>query len=70
MDDQLYFTNMYLSKELDCNLDTDCKIFQSIAFESKGDFSIDGGLYNNITKRRPIILHGNGKTNLEPYYNL
>jgi hypothetical protein len=70
MDDQLYFTNMFLSKETNCKLDTDCKIFQSIAFESEGEFSIDNGFHNNVTNSNPIILHGNGKTNMDKYYNL
>ncbi len=70
IDDQLYFTKMYLGKTLKCKLDIQCEIFQSIAFESEGDFSIKGKLYNNLTGSSPIVLHGNGKTPLDQYYNL
>lgn len=70
IDDQLYFTKMYLGGTVNCALDIKCHIFQSIAFEDKGDFSLGEKLHNDRTYTTPCILHGNGKTNLEPYYNL
>lgn len=71
--DQVIYTNAYLfeGKKLNIDLDTNCDIFQSIAFEEKGDFSYNQRrLINNKTKTTPIIIHGNGKTNMEHIYKL
>lgn len=49
-------------------LDTQCKVFQSVAFEFDDEFEIKNGLLRNkITKSVPSILHGNGLTPLEKF---
>jgi hypothetical protein len=49
-----------------------CEYFQTTGFENQGDFSLaqDGkSLVNNITGTIPCILHGNGRTNMQPIYD-
>lgn len=49
-------------------LDTQCKVFQSVAFESDDEFEMKNGLLRNkVTKSVPSILHGNGLTSLEKF---
>jgi hypothetical protein len=46
-------------------LDTDCRIFQSVAFANEGDFEVDcetGLILNKVTGITPAILHANGRT--------
>lgn len=53
------------------DLDTNCEIFQSLAFEEKGDFEIKKGKFKNkLTKTFPAILHGNGRTEMKHIYEL
>lgn len=70
MDDQRYFTQLFLSGE-SIKLDTSCSLFQSMAFEQPGDFSIiDGKVHNNVHKTTPAILHFNGKCHSEKIYRM
>jgi hypothetical protein len=51
--------------------DHKCQYFQTTGFENEGDFRLadDGkGIINNITGTYPCVLHGNGRTNMEPIY--
>lgn len=74
--DQVNLARVYLDKRDSYNmkLDTDCDLFQSIAFEHDNDFFIWNGknraFQNNITGSDPIIIHGNGKTNMQKIYQL
>jgi hypothetical protein len=53
------------------DLDNDCNLFQSIAFEAPEDFNYSQGiLHNNVTGADPIIIHGNGKTDMKKIYEL
>ena len=46
-------------------LDTKCEIFQTLFWESQGDFSWKNErLINNVTGTMPIFIHGNGRSNL------
>lgn len=52
-------------------LDKECHMFQSIAFAEALDFSLNGGqIQNNITKRFPSLIHGNGRTPMGHIYEL
>jgi hypothetical protein len=52
-------------------LDTECKIFQSIAFSEPGEFIIvDGKVNNYLTGTIPGIIHGNGRTEMDWVYKL
>lgn len=72
--DQVNLARIYLDKRNSYNmkLDTECHLFQSVAFEHFDDFIYceGGSLYNNITRTWPIIIHGNGKTNMDKIYKL
>ena len=69
IDDQLYFTELFLKGE-NISLDTNCQLFQSIAFESEGDFSWFNQEFHNLkTDTYPTILHGNGKTDMRKIKN-
>ncbi len=64
--DQDFFTKAYLSDTSVLALDYDCEIFQTL-WEAETDISMSPqGLYNNITRRHPCVLHGDGysKTSL------
>jgi hypothetical protein len=46
-------------------LDTNCEIFQSMAFEEPGDFEVKDKLLTNVlTETTPAILHFNGITDM------
>lgn len=76
-DDQGWLRNIYLTKrsaEMDIRMDTNCDVFQSIAFRDFSDFEIRrGSLYNLKTKTTPVIIHNNGGNSNNPMhwiYNL
>lgn len=71
-DDQMYFTDKYLfeggSKIV---LDQNCEVFQSYSFIQDDDYFYGEGVLHNLkTKTIPILIHGNGRTDLTPIYNL
>lgn len=73
--DQEVLGRIYLDKrdKYNMKLDSDCKVFQSIAFEHEDDFEYledAGRLYNKETGSLPVIIHGNGKTPMEKVYKL
>lgn len=71
--DQEKLTDVYLKsrEKYNMQLDTDCELFQSIAHRHDDDFEfLDFILINKKTGSLPIIIHGNGKTNMEDIYNL
>ncbi|MGL4791572.1 MAG: glycosyltransferase domain-containing protein [Anaerotignaceae bacterium] len=69
-DDQRWYTERYLEKRSSISLDY-CNIFQSVAFEVEGDFTLTyNRLYNNKTHTFPMFIHGNGKTDMTKFYQL
>lgn len=73
--DQLWLAERYIEKKAlgdPVALDTYCDIFQSIAFEDKEDFAVtrDGRVYNRKTGSLPVIIHGNGKTDMQWIYDI
>lgn len=69
--DQTYYTDLAIGGHVD--LDTDCRGFQSIAFEVDGDFTYDIErrlLLNNVTNTKPVFAHGNGRTSMGKVYQL
>lgn len=71
-DDQLYFTERYLSGQWPIDLDDRCRIFQSIAFQADSDFeTVDGrAIFNNKTGTYPTVIHGNGRTPMGWVYEI
>lgn len=69
-DDQRWYTERYLERRSSISLDY-CNIFQSVAFEVEGDFTLTyNRLYNNKTHTFPMFIHGNGKTDMTKFYQL
>lgn len=69
-DDQRWYTDRYLAMPDKIGLDY-CNIFQSVAFEVEGDFTLTyNRLYNNKTHTFPMFIHGNGKTDMTKFYAL
>lgn len=76
--DQLWLTHEFLASNRQpatgnwkpITLDTNCEIFQSIAFEAEGDFTYGNQLINNKTNTAPIFIHGNGRTDMTRIYGL
>lgn len=69
-DDQRWYTDRYLAMPDKIGLDY-CNIFQSVAFEIEGDFTLTyNRLYNNKTHTFPMFIHGNGKTDMTKFYQL
>lgn len=68
-DDQLWLTHRYLSGAYNLRIDMQCNVFQSVAFEEAGEFGDmpEKVFFNEITWRRPFILHGNGRTDLTKF---
>lgn len=71
-DDQMYFTDKYLfDSNSNIVLDQNCEVFQSYSFIQDDDYYYSTRLlYNLKTKTMPILIHGNGRTDLTPIYNL
>jgi len=70
-DDQLYYTNKYLSKEYNIILDRQCEIFQTLN-GSKDVLEINlekSHICNSETTTVPSILHGNGGGDAKIYFN-
>jgi hypothetical protein len=69
-DDQRWYTDRFLAMPDKIGLDY-CNIFQSVAFEVEGDFTLTyNRLYNNKTHTFPMFIHGNGKTDMSKFYLL
>jgi hypothetical protein len=71
--DQVNLARIYLDKrdQYNMKLDTNCEVFQSIAFKADDDFTIEKNrIINNITGSFPTIIHGNGKTKMDWVYKL
>jgi len=73
--DQLWSTQQYLKHYEDgaITLDTNCDVFQSIAFANDDDFNYDDEHYifkNAVTNTEPVIIHGNGHTDMTHIYKL
>lgn len=73
--DQVNLAKLYLTEreKYKIKLDTNCEVFQSVAFEKEGEFAyneVDGFIYNLKTNTTPIIIHGNGGTSMKKFYHL
>ena len=61
LNDQVWMTDIYLANTDSITLDTDCRIFQTLAFCEPTNFL---GHLNTITVTYPYLWHGNGHTPL------
>ncbi len=68
----LFFVNHYAEKgaESDLMLDIRCNIFQTVGHCSPDDFLFENGrLINKQTLTTPILIHGNGRVNMDYVYD-
>lgn len=67
MDDQLYYTELFLSGKYGIQVDSGCEMFQCYSFIADDDFEYrEEGLYNRKTNTFPLAIHGNGRTDMSP----
>lgn len=71
-DDQLWLTEKFLFDEnSDIVLDNNCEVFQSYSFIEDGDYEYsEDGVFNAKTGTWPILVHGNGRSDLTKIYEL
>lgn len=69
---QEYAMDLFLNGSNDIILDTNCEVFQTVAFcKPTEEFEIiDGSIVNIATGSLPSFAHGNGKTNIQWVYDL
>jgi hypothetical protein len=71
-DDQRWYTDRAIAGEV--LVDEECNLFQSIAFETPGDFDYFPAerfrLRNKLTGTFPLFAHGNGRTDMNKIYLL
>lgn len=72
INDQVFLMDAYLTYRHDIMIDTDCRIFQTIAFSDpkKEWIEVDGRFRNKGTWQFPVFFHGNGRTNMDWVYRL
>ena len=64
VDDQTWLADQYLAGRYDMIVDTECRLFQCI-WKAEKDIALNGSrLFNVFTGRTPIIIHGNGKSDM------
>ena len=69
--DQEWGMDNFLFRKDKIKIDTNCDIFQTIAFEAGDDFTYEETrLFNNKTRTYPTFVHGNGKTDMSKVYQL
>lgn len=69
--DQVWLMEAYLKNRDEIKLDTQCDIFQTIAFSHKEEWSEgDNRFYNLATGSCPVFFHGNGHTEMDWVYEI
>lgn len=60
-----YLLKLYLNDLKSVKLDCQCSIFQTIAHSSPAEWTYKNNRFeNNITKTKPNLFHGNGRTDM------
>lgn len=65
--DQVWLMEAYLRNQQDIKLDSNCEVFQSIAFSNLDEWE---GRRNVVTNTLPVFWHGNGHTEMNWVYNI
>lgn len=69
--DQVWLMEVYLRNQGEIKLDTQCEIFQTIAFSNVEEWEKVGERLRNVgTGTQPIFWHGNGRTPLDFVYDV
>lgn len=67
--DQEIFSLDYVNKEMNIEIDYNCKIFQTMYMLDDEDLSIkDNQVINNKTQSNPILFHGNGNSSFKKIF--
>lgn len=69
--DQEIFSVSYVKGEFGIDIDYQCKIFQTLFMLDNNDLSWENGIITNtITNTVPLLVHGNGKSDMSLFINL
>lgn len=69
--DQVWLMDAYLNNQEDIKLDTNCEIFQTIAFSYKEEWSQQERRFVNVALNTiPVFFHGNGHTEMDWVYKI
>jgi len=70
--DQVWLMDAYLNNRDEIKLDTECEIFQTIAFSNQDEWEVTpyNRLYNVATDTQPVFFHGNGHTEMNWVYEM
>jgi hypothetical protein len=69
--DQVWLMEAYLRNQGEIKLDTNCEIFQTIAFSNQDEWEKVGERLRNVgTGALPVFYHGNGKTDMKFVYDV
>lgn len=70
--DQVWLMDAYLNNRKEIKLDTQCEIFQTIAFSYRDEWCRfePGRLLNKFTDTKPVFFHGNGHTEMDWVYKI
>ena len=70
LNDQVWFTDLFLDNPDYVKLDYNCEIFQTVGFCPDSDFEVTDKVYNTVTKQFPTFIHGNGHTPIDRFLPL
>jgi len=69
--DQVWLMDAYLNNREDIRLDSNCEIFQTIAFSYKEEWSQQERRFMNVAlNTMPVFFHGNGHTQMDWVYEI
>jgi len=69
--DQVWLMEAYLNNRDGIKLDTECEIFQTIAFSHKEEWSQQERMFVNVAHNTiPVFFHGNGHTEMDWVYKI
>lgn len=69
--DQVWLMEAYLNNRDEIKLDSNCEIFQTIAFSYKEEWSQQGNRLVNVALNTiPVFFHGNGHTDMDWVYKI
>jgi hypothetical protein len=63
INDQAVFTDIFLTGASRIRLDYGCAVFQCL-YAAEGDLDLLDGVRNTVTGSRPLVIHGNGLSDL------
>lgn len=69
--DQVWLMEAYLNNRGEIKIDTECEIFQTIAFSHTHEWKQQEDRFVNVAlNSKPVFFHGNGHTNMDWVYKI